>query len=155
MISHRSTLCGALLGAGLRMGLGSGAAWSQDISKDLGDLPAGKQVTIKYSVQIKNPLDSPAGATQVSTQGTITGDNIAAAATDDSDTVAADDPTVTPLTALSNPFDVDGDGDVDGQDISAAVACYGQPAACNPAADVNNDGTINILDISLIGNNFT
>ena len=57
--------------------------------------------------------------------------------------------------AEGNPFDVNGDGVVDGLDINAIVACYGQPAACNPNADVNDDETINILDISLVANNFT
>jgi hypothetical protein len=53
------------------------------------------------------------------------------------------------------PGDLDGDGDVDFDDIGIAVAYFGQPASCDPRADVIADGVINILDVSVVGSNFT
>ena len=59
----------------------------------IGDLPPGKTVTITYVVQI-NP-----GTTAISTsnQGTVSGSNIASKVTNDPQTGAADDATVTPI----------------------------------------------------------
>ncbi len=59
------------------------------------------------------------------------------------------------------PGDLDGDGDVDQDDLAILVACFGQPpSACVGVApgvnpDFNEDGIINILDISFVGSNFT
>ena len=50
------------------------------------------------------------------------------------------------------PEDVDGDGDVDLDDLISVVNCYAQSPSspgCE-SADVNGDGVINILDISLV-----
>ena len=54
-------------------------------------------VTITYDVQIDKPL--PAGVTTVSGQSVISGSNFSAVNTDDPDTLAANDATVTQLTA--------------------------------------------------------
>ena len=58
--------------------------------------------------------------------------------------------------------DLDGDSDVDQDDLGIVVNCFGQFVADNPdcaIADVapppNGDGVINILDISFVGSNFT
>ena len=60
------------------------------------------------------------------------------------------------------PSDLDGDGDVDMDDLDVVVSCSGQTAPLVPpcdAADVapppDGDGVINILDISFVGSNFT
>ncbi|MDY7092528.1 MAG: hypothetical protein SX243_06085 [Acidobacteriota bacterium] len=59
------------------------------------DLPAGGSVTITFQVDVDSPLGTCAGA--VSNQGTVSGDNFASLVTDDPDTGAADDATVTAL----------------------------------------------------------
>ncbi len=60
------------------------------------------------------------------------------------------------------PGDIDGDDDVDQDDLGIVVNCFGQFVADNPdcaIADVapppDGDGIINILDISFVGSNFT
>ncbi|HEX8708249.1 MAG TPA: immunoglobulin-like domain-containing protein, partial [Pyrinomonadaceae bacterium] len=65
------------------------------VTVNVGTLPAGKSVKITFLVTINDPL--PAGTSQVSNQGTISGDNFAAVLTDDPDAGGASDPTVTPL----------------------------------------------------------
>ena len=56
------------------------------------------------------------------------------------------------------PGDLDGDGDVDYDDLRIVSACFGQTPAANPdcaIADLNDDGIVNILDISLMGRYLT
>jgi hypothetical protein len=54
------------------------------------------------------------------------------------------------------PCDLDDDGVVDFDDLAIVTNCFGQdPAACDPRADVNGDGAVNILDVSLVVSNFT
>jgi len=60
------------------------------------------------------------------------------------------------------PGDIDGDSDVDRDDLGIVVSCFGQTAPLTPpcdAADVapppDGDGVVNILDISFVGSNFT
>ena len=61
----------------------------------IGTLPAGKSITVIFDAVIANPV--PPSATQVSNQGTVSGSNFSSVLTNDPDTPAADDPTVTPL----------------------------------------------------------
>ncbi|MEE8302485.1 MAG: LamG domain-containing protein, partial [Candidatus Tectomicrobia bacterium] len=65
-------------------------------------------------------------------------------------------------TEVSVPGDLDGDGDVDQDDLGIVVNCFGQFVADTPdcaIADVapppNGDGVINILDVSFVGSHFT
>jgi peptidase C25-like protein/Big-like domain-containing protein len=63
------------------------------VSRTIGDIPQNKTVTITYDVVI----DDPAGVTQISTQGTVSGSNFSNKLTDDPDTGTANDPTITPI----------------------------------------------------------
>jgi len=61
----------------------------------IGTLPAGKSVTIVYSVQIEDPVLG--GATQLSSQATVSGSNFSDVLSDDPNAVGAANPTVTLL----------------------------------------------------------
>jgi hypothetical protein len=68
----------------------------QDIvSLNIGRLPAGKTITVTFEVSIVDPL--PDAIRQVANQGQVSGTNFAAVSTDDPDTSASRDPTVTLL----------------------------------------------------------
>ena len=58
------------------------------------DIPPGETVVIEFEVNVDNPVT--AGASQISNQGTVTGIGLSEA-TDDPDTLADDDATITPL----------------------------------------------------------
>lgn len=66
---------------------------SSGVSVNLGTLRAGDSVTITFQVTVNDP--PPAGVTQVSNQGTVSGTNFTDVLTDDPATPAAPDPTVT------------------------------------------------------------
>jgi uncharacterized repeat protein (TIGR01451 family) len=61
----------------------------------IGAIPAGGSVTLTFQVRIANPLSS--GVTQVANQGTIAGSNFSSVLTNDPDTGASNDPTITPI----------------------------------------------------------
>src|SRR5215208_1746734 len=66
-----------------------------DIMLNIGNLPAGKTVTITFNVTVNNPY---LGATnQVSNQGTVSGTNFSNVLTDDSAVGGAADPTLTTI----------------------------------------------------------
>src|SRR5262249_45412482 len=65
----------------------------------IGPLPAGKSVTITFDVTINSSL--PSSVTQVVNQGSISGSNFATLLTDDPDTAAPADPTITPLDVIT------------------------------------------------------
>jgi large repetitive protein len=74
------------------------------VSLNIGTIPAGESVTITFNVTINNPL-SPTNATQVANQGTVSGSNFGSIVTDDPDTGALNDPTITPVVNPNNPPD--------------------------------------------------
>lgn len=89
------------------------------VTVNVGSIPGGQgtPVTITFRVIVNRPL--PAGVTQISNQGFVTGTNFPADPTDDPTDQAYDNPTITPLTAapLIEAFkryeltdDVNGDG---------------------------------------------
>jgi uncharacterized repeat protein (TIGR01451 family) len=61
----------------------------------LGTLPSGKSLTIVFRTTVNTPFMGDSG--QVSNQGTVSGSNFPNLVTNDPDTPAADDPTVTPI----------------------------------------------------------
>lgn len=63
----------------------------------ISNIAAGSSVTITFNVLIANPV--PAGVTQVSNHGTVVGNCFPSIPTDDPDTVAPGDPTITHITA--------------------------------------------------------
>ncbi|MBX3052028.1 MAG: DUF11 domain-containing protein [Caldilineaceae bacterium] len=67
------------------------------ISVSIGSLSGGGSVTITFQVTIKNPL--PAGVAQIANQGTLRSDQLPAVQTDDPDTPAGGDRTITPIAA--------------------------------------------------------
>jgi uncharacterized repeat protein (TIGR01451 family) len=102
--------------------LGNNPGDSQ-VNVELGTLPGAETANITFMVTINNPVDG--NATTVSNQGQVSGSNIPDEPTDDPDSPAGDDPTITPIDAdpslsLSksavNTFDEDGNGFVSGGD---------------------------------------
>jgi uncharacterized repeat protein (TIGR01451 family) len=72
------------------------AAFSgETVNASIGTLPAGKHVHITFQVTINNPF--PSGTSQVSNQGTVSGDNFSPVVTDDPAVGGSSDPTVTPV----------------------------------------------------------
>jgi uncharacterized repeat protein (TIGR01451 family) len=61
----------------------------------IGTLPPGKGVTIRFRAVVDDPFTG--GTPSVSNQGTVTGTGFSPVLTDDPDTPALDDPTVTPV----------------------------------------------------------
>jgi len=96
-------------------------AGDTSVTVDVGTLTAGGgSVTIVFRVTVNSPL--PAGTTQVSNQGLVTGSNIPDQVTDDSDTPAPNDTTTTPIGPTTQP---------------SAVAAIKTDSLFN---DVNGDG---------------
>ncbi len=83
-----------VLAVGLMLTVVSLSAAAQ-LNVDIGTLPPGKTLTIVFDTAVSNPL-SPA-ASQASNQGSVSGSNFATVPTDDPDTPASADATVTPL----------------------------------------------------------
>ncbi len=81
-------------------GLRAPALSGETINVPVGTLPAGKSIIIKFRATIDNP--APDGVTQVSNQGTVTADGGISVLTDDPDTIAPNDPTVTPLNIVAD-----------------------------------------------------
>jgi hypothetical protein len=72
-----------------------GLPLSAQVSQSLGNLAPGQSVTISYEVVIDSPVAH--GTTQVSSQGSVSGSNFTTVLTDDPETAAAADPTVTDI----------------------------------------------------------
>jgi uncharacterized repeat protein (TIGR01451 family) len=68
---------------------------ADDVDAVIGSLPPGKSVTIRFGARVASPV--AAGATQLSYQGTVSGTNFPSQPTDDPDTGAPGDVTLTPL----------------------------------------------------------
>lgn len=90
-------------------------AWNAraQVNVTIGTLQPGESVTITYDVTIDNPI-AP-GTTQISSQGTVSGSNFSPINTDDPETTAANDATVTPL---STPPTLDLNGASAGNDVT-------------------------------------
>ena len=74
-----------------------------NVSVNIGTLPAGKTVRVKYQITVNNPL--PGGIGSITNQGTVSGSNFSTVVTDDPATGTIGDPTVTTISVpplLSN-----------------------------------------------------
>jgi large repetitive protein len=89
-----------------------------NVSLNIGTIPAGETVTIVFDVTINSPLVPP-NATQVSNQGTVTGSNFGPVVTDDPDTGALNDPTITPVVNPNNNPDAVNDSATVAEDSGA------------------------------------
>lgn len=88
------------------------------VNLNIGTIPAGESVTITFQVTINNPM-SPTNTTQVANQGTVSGSNFSAIVTDDPDTPALNDPTITPVVNPNNPPDAVDDAATVAEDSGA------------------------------------
>jgi uncharacterized repeat protein (TIGR01451 family) len=68
-----------------------------DVDVNLGTLPPGKTVTIRFRATVNGPL--PSGVTSVQNQGSVSGTNLSTVLTDDPDTGTPGDPTLTTVVA--------------------------------------------------------
>jgi uncharacterized repeat protein (TIGR01451 family) len=122
----------------------------------VGRLGINEEVTITFRVLIADPLSD--GTTEVANQGRITGDNFPTLPTDDPDTLASDDETVTPLTAVpalaasksdSLAIDTNGDGVAspgDTLEYTITIANTGNAAAQNVQFnDVVSDPNLSLV----------
>jgi len=73
------------------------ASGDTDVAVDIGTIPAGGSVTVIFRVTIDDPL--PAGVTQVANNGLVSSNELPTEPTDDPDTPADGDRTVTPVAA--------------------------------------------------------
>ncbi|MCC7334833.1 MAG: DUF11 domain-containing protein [Pirellulaceae bacterium] len=73
----------------------TGSNGGNSLNIGLGTIPAGSVVSIAYSVRVRDPLS--ANVTQISNQGTFSGDNFSNLLTDDPSQAGASDPTTTPI----------------------------------------------------------
>ncbi|HKO96860.1 MAG TPA: LamG-like jellyroll fold domain-containing protein, partial [Pyrinomonadaceae bacterium] len=92
-LSHHATFRRAVAGAKAMTNSSMAMAplAGETVTVNVGTLPAGKVLTIKYAALIST---TPT-ASSVTTQGTVTGSNFAAVSTDDPEPAGANDPTVT------------------------------------------------------------
>jgi len=67
----------------------------EDITLDLGTIPAGQQITITYDVTVNDDL--PAGALFITNQAVVSGQGFNPVLSDDPDTIELDDATRTQL----------------------------------------------------------
>jgi hypothetical protein len=67
----------------------------ETVTATIGTLPAAKTVRIQFQVTVNSSL--PSSVTQVSNQGTVSGDNFTSVLTDDPAAGGSSDPTVTPI----------------------------------------------------------
>jgi uncharacterized repeat protein (TIGR01451 family) len=111
----------------------------ETVTVNLGTIPAGESVVVTYQVTIANPL--PAGTTEISTQGTVSGDNFASSASDDPTTDAANDATATPVQAIAPIYSIAGT-------IKYGTTNVGQPDSFVSGVNLNVTGTATSSAIS-------
>jgi hypothetical protein len=95
LLSHNSKARKAKAATATRAMTLQPAPSGETVSTTIGTLPAGKSVHIQFQVTVNTPL--PSSVTQVSNQGTISGDNFSPVLTDDPAAGGSADPTVTPI----------------------------------------------------------
>jgi uncharacterized repeat protein (TIGR01451 family) len=125
---------------------------TSQVCVDVGTLPAGKSVTITFSVTINTPY---AGGSTISNQATVSGSNFSDVVTDDPDTGAANDATLTPIcganlvvTNTSN----SGNGSLRQTILNL---CPGGTITFDPALTSGGPATITLLSELVIDKNMT
>jgi len=112
------------------------------VSVNVGTIAGGASVTITFRVTIDDP--APDGLTSVSNQGSVSGDNFTAVATDDPGAAGSSDPTVTaitiaPIVSASKSVALQTDTDSDGRPDAGDTLRY--------TVIVRNTGTGNALAV--------
>ncbi|HYP53444.1 MAG TPA: HYR domain-containing protein, partial [Pyrinomonadaceae bacterium] len=120
--------------------LAAAVAYSGTVSLDIGTLPATKSMTITFKVTVNNTLN----AAEISNQGQVSGTNFPAVLTDDPDTAAPNDPTVTPAGSpaeITCPADitVNTDPNAFSASVSFSATATGSP---NPTVECKVGATV-------------
>jgi hypothetical protein len=114
-----------------------------NITWNIGTLPAGKTVTITFDVVIENPFNgNPA---QVSNQATVTADGGISVLSDDPSEGGANDPTITPVAAQPEIFVRDAEGSEPGE-LVFTVTLSNPPTTLVSVDFTTADGTATVAD---------
>ncbi len=126
------------------------SAGPANVERSLGDLPPGESVTIVFRVTVNEPLPAvPDDISEVANQGTVSGANFADVLTDDPDTAAPDDPTVTPIAFAEGDLNRDGVLDFE-TDSPLFFAQFGSPVStAGSEPDYDGDGFVGHADYGI------
>jgi hypothetical protein len=115
-----------------------------NITWNIGTLPAGKSVTITFDVVIEDPFSAP--QPQISNQATVTADGGINVLSDDTSVVGANDPTVTPVNVPPTIFIRDAEGSEPGELIFTVTLSAPAPSGGVSVDFTTNDGTATVAD---------
>src|SRR5207302_3076599 len=119
---------------------------STHVCVNVGTLPAGKSVTITFSVTVNTRYS---GGANVSNQGTVSG-NFSDVSTDDPDTVASNDATLTPICSASVTVSNTNDSGAGSLRQAIANACDGATISFDPALTSGGPATITLTSGELL-----
>jgi hypothetical protein len=118
------------------------ATTSSHVCVDVGTLRPGKSVTITFSLTVNTPYG---GGSSISNQGTVSGGNFSDVVTNDPDTGAANDSTVTPICGSSLVVTNTGDGGNGSLRQAILNLCPGGTITFDPALTTGGPATITLL----------
>ena len=125
---------------------------STHVCVDVGTLQAGKSVTITFAVTVNTPYG---GGSSVSNQGTVSGSNFSDVATDDPDTGAANDATVTPICGANLVVTNTNDSGNGSLRQTILNLCAGGTITFDPALTSGGPATITLLSELVIDKTVT